>query len=77
MIHCQCAVPECLRVMSAGGAESVILSAGGAESMMLSAGGTESRGDDSKITKNIVLLLLIFFVGTQDIYINKINPFFF
>jgi hypothetical protein len=30
-------MPKCLRVASAGGAESVILSAGGAESMMLSA----------------------------------------
>jgi hypothetical protein len=29
-------VPVCLRVASAGGAESIILSAGGAESMMLS-----------------------------------------
>jgi hypothetical protein len=41
MTHCQRAVPECLRVASAGGAESIILSAGGAESMMLSVGGVE------------------------------------
>jgi hypothetical protein len=32
----------CLRVASAGGAESIILSDGGAESIILSAGGTES-----------------------------------
>ncbi len=35
-------MPECLRVVSAGGAESIILSAGNAESMILSAGGAES-----------------------------------
>ncbi len=35
-MHCRRAVPECLQVVSAGGAESMILSAGGAESMMLS-----------------------------------------
>jgi hypothetical protein len=37
MIHCQCAVPKCLWVASAGNAKSIALSAGGAESMMLSA----------------------------------------
>ncbi len=36
------AMPVCLRVASAGSAESIILSAGGAESMMLSVGGTAS-----------------------------------
>jgi hypothetical protein len=41
-MHCRRAVPDCLRVASAGGAESIILSAGGAECMMLSAGGSES-----------------------------------
>ncbi len=35
--HRQHTVPVCLRVASAGGAESIILSAGGVESMMLSA----------------------------------------
>jgi hypothetical protein len=34
------------------------------------------RGGNSKIIKNILLLFLIFFVGTQDICINKINPNF-
>ncbi len=37
MTHRQCAVPACLRVASAGGAESIILSAGGTESLKLSA----------------------------------------
>jgi hypothetical protein len=42
MTHCLSAVPDCLWVASAGGAESIILSAGGTERMMLSAGSTES-----------------------------------
>jgi hypothetical protein len=33
--HCQCTVPVCLRIASAGGAESIIVSVGSAESMML------------------------------------------
>jgi hypothetical protein len=35
-------MPECLRVASLGGAESIMLSAGGAVSLMLSVGSTES-----------------------------------
>ncbi len=37
MTYCRYAVPVCLRVASAGGADSIILSAGGTESLMLSA----------------------------------------
>jgi hypothetical protein len=53
-MHCCCAVPVCLRVASAGGAESVILSAGGAESLMLSARG-ESMDTLSAGTESIIL----------------------
>ncbi len=35
-------VPECLRITSAGGAESIIVSVGSAETIILSAGGAES-----------------------------------
>ncbi len=35
-MHRQCAMPVCLWVATAGGAENIILSAGGVESMMLS-----------------------------------------
>jgi hypothetical protein len=37
-MHHQCALSECLRVASAGGAESIILSAGGTENTTLSGG---------------------------------------
>jgi hypothetical protein len=54
MIHCQCTVPEYLRVASAGGAESIILSVDGAESMMLS--DTLSTGAES--AESIILAAL-------------------
>ncbi len=54
LTHRQRAMPVCLRVASAGGAESIILSAGGAESMMLSAC-TESMNPLSAGADSIIL----------------------
>jgi hypothetical protein len=52
--HCWCAMPVCLRVTSAGSAESIILSAGGVESMMLSTH-AESMDTHSAGAENIIL----------------------
>jgi hypothetical protein len=53
-MHCQHAVPVCLRVASAVGTESIILSTGGAESMMLSAS-AESMDTLDAGTESIIL----------------------
>ncbi len=52
LTHRRCTVPVCLRVASAGGAESIIFSAGGAESMMFSAR-AESMDSLSTSTESI------------------------
>jgi hypothetical protein len=53
-MHHQHAVPLCLRVVSAGGTDSIILSACGTESMMLSAR-TESMDSLSAGAESIIL----------------------
>jgi hypothetical protein len=57
MTHRQCAVPVCLRVASAGSAESIILSADGTESIILSAGGAESMILSARAESMIVSVL--------------------